>query len=578
MNFLMRWAATITAICREASYPQLTPTKTPLLFYIPPLGTVLLLISYLGFVLALEFINNNVAGAQYNQALGVRAAWLSIAQVPLLILLVGKNNLIGLFTGMSYERLNILHRWVARVTFLLATMHFGYQAYGWRQYNVFELEWTTDSCVPTGLATWVILLWLNLSTIAPFRNLSYEFFVAQHIISFFGFIIAIMYHLPSTALYSRVYIYIPIALYLVDRITRILYYVFVNRTFNKATLTRLEGEVTRVRIHKPQIKKWTPGSHILISFPRVGLAHSHHPATIASTPQSHGGDMILLLKSKKGFTKDLMNHANTSATALLAPEEEVLQKTYRALVDGPYGGKQPDMSAFDSVCLVAGSTGITFILPILLDIAERADKAQGRIPVRRVHVVWCIKQPDHAQWVQTEQASAFATLRKCGIETEVSFYVTCADGYTTKDEEKECPCACDKSLGPCCCVNPDGDEEKQLDIVGPLRGTTSSSTSVATQDAEKTTPVTASARQVDTESAPSPTTTKAVVYSGRPDLAQIVEELLQGASGEAAIAVCGPLGLSKGVRNAVASASDRRAIHKGTGAQGIFLHVEGFGL
>ncbi|KAF1357137.1 ferric reductase-like protein like transmembrane component [Delphinella strobiligena] len=561
MNPLMRWAATITAISREASYPQLTPTKWPFLFYIPPIGTILLIVAYLAFVLALEFINNDLAGAQYNQALGIRAAWLAVAQVPLLILLVGKNNLIGLATGISYERLNILHRWVARMLFLLGTMHFGYQVYGWKQYNVFELE-LSDSCVPTGFATWVILLWLNLSTLAPFRNFSYEFFVVQHIITFFGFIIAVMYHLPSTALYSRVYIYIPIALYLVDRIIRTVRYALMNRTLSKATLTKLDGDVTRVQIHKPHLKQWTPGSHILVSFPIVGFGQSHHPATIASTPKSHNGDIVLLLKSKKGFTKQLMTHANDSSTALLCTEDAGVQKTHRVLVDGAYGGKQPDFSAFDSVCLIAGSTGITFTIPILLDLAERAERTQGRLPIRRLHVVWCLKQPSHARWVQAEQASAFATLRKCGIETEMSFYITCADGFTTKGEEKECPCACDKSLGPCCCINPEGDEEEALDILDEKKGST----------------IQTSATPVDSEATPSPTTTKAVVNSGRPDLPDLVEKLLQSANGESAFAVCGPLGLSKGVRNAVASASDRRAVHKGTGAQGVFLHVEGFGL
>ncbi|GAB7351681.1 hypothetical protein MBLNU459_g2276t1 [Dothideomycetes sp. NU459] len=587
-NMVMRWAATFTAISREASYPQLTPTRFPFLFSVPPLGTFLLLAGYLAFVLALEFVNNNVAGAQYHQSLGVRAAWLAVAQVPLLILLVGKNNLIGLASGISYERLNVLHRWVARMLLLLATMHFGYQAYGWHKYNVFELEWTTDSCVPTGLATWVILLWMNLSTIAPIRNFSYEFFVVQHIITFFGFIIAVMYHLPSTALYSRVYIYIPIALYLVDRVVRFVRYTMINRTPSSATLTKLEGNVTRIRIHKPaHLTRWGPGSHILVSFPKLGFGQSH-PATIVSTPLSHDGDVILLLKSRKGFTKQLMAHANDSTTALLSTTTDGTQKTFRALIDGPYGGTQPDFAAFDSVCLIAGSTGISFTLSLLTSLAERATQTQGRIPLRRLHMVWCIKQPSHALWVQPELASTFASLRKAGIETEMSFFVTCADAFTSavQDEEKECPCACDKSLGPCCCVNPDAvdENEKQIDIVGPLMGRPSASPSLLQKSASSinktvTSEIQATASQeVDSEAAPSPATTKAAVYSGRPDIPQLVENTLRAANGESGIAVCGPLGLSKSVRNAVADASDRRAVHKGTGAQGVFLHVEGFGL
>jgi ferric-chelate reductase len=37
---------------------------------------------------------------------------------------------------------------------------------------------------------------MNVSTIAPIRNWRYEIFVVQHLITFFGFIIAVMLHIP----------------------------------------------------------------------------------------------------------------------------------------------------------------------------------------------------------------------------------------------------------------------------------------------------------------------------------------------------------------------------------------------
>ena len=56
-----------------------------------------------------------------------------------------------------------------------------------------------------GIAAFALLLWMNLTTAAPMRWFNYEFFVVQHIITFFGFIIATMMHLPSTALTSRAF-------------------------------------------------------------------------------------------------------------------------------------------------------------------------------------------------------------------------------------------------------------------------------------------------------------------------------------------------------------------------------------
>jgi len=44
-----------------------------------------------------------------------------------------------------------------------------------------------------------------------------------------------------------------------------------------------------------------------------------------------------------------------------------------------------------------------------------------------------------------------------------------------------------------------------------------------------------------------------------------------------AVVVCGPVGLVQGARNAAVAISDERGVHKGTGAQGIYVHAETFG-
>ena len=554
-HFALGTLATITAICRESSYPQMTPLRHAFWLKVPPLGTVLLLLTYLGFILALEFANNDTPGGQHFAALGIRAGWLAIAQVPLLILLAGKNNLIGLATGVSYERLNVLHRWVARGLLLLATLHFGYQSYGWAQYGLMQLEWSTDTCPPTGIAAYAILLWLNLSTLAPLRNLSYEFFVVQHLLTFFGFIIAIMMHLPSTAYYTRVYIYIPIALYLIDRIVRTLRWTYNNARPARATLTSLDGEATRIRFRSRQVKKWSPGSFVLLSIPSFGIAQSH-PATIVSTPSSHGGDMIFILKSHRGFTKRLLKSANPSFVSLplgMEKDAQKPQKTHLAFVDGPYGGSHADFASFDSAVLICGSTGVTFIVPILLSIADRA--AKQRLPLRFLDVVWVVKSSSCITWVTEELKAAFNRLSGAGIEIRIRVFVTCDDTLTdSKRQDKACGCQCDKSLGPCCCISStDSDDEQNT-------GTASKGGAPEVKVAEK--------RGGQPE--------YVQIESGRPDIHTIIWAALDRAKGETGVAVCGPLGLKTSVRNNVAKISDQRAVHKGSGAQGVYLHVEGF--
>jgi predicted ferric reductase len=537
------------------------------------MGTLVLVLTHFAFILTLEFNNNSVPGAQFWQARGVRAGWLAVSQVPLLVLLIMKNNPISFLVGVSYERLNVLHRWTGRMMLFLAILHFGYQSYGWQRFGLMKLEWNTDDCPPTGIAAFVLLLWMNLSTLAPFRCWSYEFFVVQHLITFFGFIIAVMYHLPSTALGTRVYIYVPIGLWFVDRAIRTNLFIWFNTPSSlrggapKATLTALDGGVTKVQLSNSKIQHWSPGSFVLLSIPRFGWIESH-PATIMSSPRSENGDMVFLLKSQQGFTKRIMTSANNSTTALLPStkqesEEQQNQQiqTHTAFVNGPYGGSHSDFGAFDSICLIAGSTGVTFTLAILQDLADRAVVFNKKLPLQRVHFIWCVKDVSWMKWCNTAVSTAVSKLRSVGTEVDVSIYVTCADAFTEQNgASKECGCQCDKSLGPCCCVVVDDLEEDKDDSKNELKD-------------EKGSVIGKSAEATSVQLGILPC---AAFYSGRPQIREIIEDMLDGADGESGIAVCGPIGMSSSVRNTVVRLSDERAIHKGSGAQGCYLHVESF--
>jgi hypothetical protein len=67
-----------------------------------------------------------------------------------------------------------------------------------------------------------------------------------------------------------------------------------------------------------------------------------------------------------------------------------------------------------------------------------------------------------------------------------------------------------------------------------------------------------------------------VILLGRPKVTNIIRRMAEAALGEMAAVVCGPPGLVQSTRNAAAMISDERAVHKGTGAQGIYVHAEAF--
>lgn len=525
--------ATLTAITRETSYLQITPIATSAWIRLPPLGSIILILSYFGFIIALEFTNNNYPGAQHDQALGIRAAWLAVAQVPLLILLSGKVNIIGLLTGTSYERLNVYHRWVARGLLMLASMHFGFQSRGWSKYGLMQLEWDTDTCPPTGIAAYAILLWMNLSTLAPLRKISYKFFVVQHVITFMGLIIALMEHLPTTALYSRVYIWIPIGLYFFDRTIRTGLYLRNNMSPAKATLEPLEGPAVKLRLSNVNLKNWTPGAHVRLMFPKFGFWHTH-PARILSSPSSHNGDLVFIFRARGWLTQMLFERAE--ASSLKKRSDGGSSPTYTALFGGPYSSSHSDFAAFQTLILIAGGSGITFTLSALLDLAHRAN--QQKLPLQAINFVWVIRSASWISWINDELQAAVSELHKAGIETNIQIFITrdANLGEMTQTFEK---------------------------------GTINIGTKTANHNCSSSEGGEATADTLCSDDLPLP----AKYNAGRPDPYTLLDPPIERAKGETAIGVCGPLGLVTAIRNAVVNISDDRAVHKGTGAQGIYLHV-----
>lgn len=547
-NIFTQSIATAAALFREPSYLQITPVAASKWIRVPPLGHIYVIAAYFAFILALVFINNNVPGAQHYQALSIRAGWLGAAQVPLLVLTSSKTNLIGFFVNSSVERLNIYHRWVARGLLLLATLHFGLQSHAWNIYGLMALEWQTDACPPTGMAAYAILLWMNLTSLAPLRFFSYKVFVVQHLLTYFGFTIAIVYHLYGTSSpYSTNYIYISIALYLAGQLVRFVRAAILNIRPSRATLIPLEGGATKIRVSSRQIKSWGAGSYVRLFMPQFNIVQGH-PATILSTPASHSGDMVFILRSCGNFTQHLLKTA----------EAENHQPAYLTVIDGPYPSAHVDFACFDTLILIAGSTGVTFTLSTLLDIAQRA-RAQRALPLRTVHFTWVIKRRSWISWVSEELQSAFSMLQEAGIETVCNIHITCDD--TIADDESAGGCQCEAGCGCCQLQGQQDSSDDQQSSAGEEKTTE-----------EKTAQVSKlrSSRSLDAD------LSYAEVHIGRPTFNNLLERRVRQAQGETAVAVCGPLGLSVAVRSAVVKVSDDLAVDKGSGLAGLYLHVENF--
>ena len=606
------------------------------MLYTPSLGKVILVVANAVLLIILCLYKLDVNDRWSFEDIGYRTGFITICQLPLLFLLSGKRNIIGALIGSSHERLNWLHRWASRTLLLTATIHMGYWFADWAPFDYIGTKISTDYITKHGVIAWAVLVWIVISSMTPIRGWNYEFFVAQHIISFAAFIVMVYLHTPAEV---HIWLWICIGLFFFDRLLRAGWYMYSNLSlFHKrpadasekhptwgcnAELTPITGDVTRITIRNPP-RSWQPGQHVFLSCHALAPLQAH-PFTIASLPSD--GQMDFFVQSRGGSTKRFSKYAGS-----LLPQTnmDLLRSVKTAVIEGPYGSMR-DLRQFDSVVLFAGSTGATFITPLLRNIVRcwrEQDRSmfgkQVRTVTRHIRFVWVIKSGMHLEMfkqqldqVMTDVESA----REAGMDVQVkmSVYVTCDETFTSShetanqpsssvptgtvlfdeksstkdydmDKEKTITTAIStknsddnssihstdscrprsvKKAGTCgsgtgCCCRMPIEEGSASRAVCRCNGCPGSSNAAPVEEVTAT-------------PAHSLLHPSIALYSGRPVLKEITRSTLEQARGESAVVACGPRGLLDDVRSSVVSLSDERAVGKGSGAHGVWLHIEGFG-
>ena len=94
--------------------------------------------------------------------------------------------------------------------------------------------------------------------------------------------------------------------------------------------------------------------------------------------------MTLLIRSASGLTHKLRNHLSARGAAGKGD-------TIPVLLDGPYGGLEGDLSIYEHVLLIAGGTGITFVLPVLEELIDKMAFEPNKVVCKSVDIVWSLR-------------------------------------------------------------------------------------------------------------------------------------------------------------------------------------------
>ncbi|EXJ56262.1 uncharacterized protein A1O5_12718 [Cladophialophora psammophila CBS 110553] len=312
-----------------------------------------------------------------------RMGILSFANVPLLILYAGRNNVLLWLTDWSHETFLLLHRYIAAIATLQAVLH---SAIYLQIYSA-DGEHGSESKLPYwywGAIATIGMSILLPTSILPLRTMVYEAFLLWHVaisvLVVAGCYLHIYYRFDHQWGYE-VWIYVAFAVWGFDRVLRILR--LARNGVRWAIISVIDDDYIRV-----DIEGVAGNGYAYLYFPTLTWrVWENHPFSVASTFVRPGtsaeGAQLNIDIEKKGTNaaeSGPSSDADSISTAPSAPSKLTLTFLLRTrrgltallrsrqklpvLVESSYGSHL-DLSEYPNLVCVAGGVGITSVLPLL---------------------------------------------------------------------------------------------------------------------------------------------------------------------------------------------------------------------
>ncbi|CAZ82869.1 unnamed protein product [Tuber melanosporum] len=387
-----------------------------------------------------------------------------VNMIPLFVCMA-RNNFVGHAVEVGFDIWNLFHRWIGRVVVLESVAHM----LAWTVNKVDQAGWEglnealrISHFYQVGLMAEIALILIAFLSTSPLRHANYEFFLSMHQLLVAFFVAGVWWHLYIDMLPQMVYCNVAIAIWVADRVFRILRILRNNiRWRRKGLLSNVAevaplkgGDAVRFSVELSTPFKYRPGTHAYLYVPRIGWWQSH-PFSIAWTsaeeskqavgatqmPDKHHEPqktttpkkttMHFIISKHDGFTRALYDAAQ-SAAATADPEklENGCVLKVLGLVEGPYGGHH-SLDSFGTVVLVAGGVGITHCLGYVRHLLHGYN--EGTVATQRVKLVWVIRKSEHIHWV-SDWLEEILRMPLCRRVLEVDIYITRPSTTISGDE------------------------------------------------------------------------------------------------------------------------------------------------
>ncbi|KAH6889671.1 hypothetical protein B0T10DRAFT_606198 [Thelonectria olida] len=364
---------------------------------LPSFGHVVLVAAYLMLNIALCVTNVTMAKMSNPAA---RFGWMTAANITLAVFLGLRNSPLGILTSHTYNRLNVLHRVVGYTAIAQMILHaiFYMMRFGSKhRWDVFLNRPNLEGSI-SGVGMLVLLFGL-------LRHRGYEAFVISHIMGSFITILFAGLHRPVWRHKIPIIMMVAAGLWIFDRLVRAVT-LFSNLYKTKAALYPLPKGGIRLVV-RAQLKKFKPGTHASVWIPGI-RAMQTHPFTVVSSTAS-GLEMVI--KSHRGFTKDIYNYATLSPGSPIS-----------ASVEGPYGSL-PNLEHFDRIVLIAGGSGGAFTFGLANTLLSNLEPGSPRL----VDFFWSVRSKENLTWF----ARSLDDLSSYPSNIRVALHVTELPNITT---------------------------------------------------------------------------------------------------------------------------------------------------
>ncbi|KAJ7210161.1 iron reductase [Mycena pura] len=566
---------------------------------------------YIAVLFTWTFINStSVEGVKYDPKYWAnRCVHIAAVQLPLITALGMKNNVISVLTGVSFDKLEHLHRISARVICVMFWVH------GIGRVSLPHDDDTTTYWFRIGVVGASALTLLCLLSIRPLRARNYEAFMYLHTV--FGVIALAGAYVHASEFGYGVYIWPAMFLWGLDRALRLLRIVVVNSQAPKftsdATVSVLSPHFLRIFVDAPPYFIWRPGqcAYLTIVGAYATSVTEAHPFTIANalpmrgvgavgvgaaseetpvgekedksetpepsadgavsnesrTPSSRRHRLMFILRVRDGFTKRLLDAVLTTRSTSSGDDvSATASRSFKAFIDGPYSSP-PVVRGFETVVFISGGSGVSFSLPLFLDLVQAARATPNLNPrCTRAVFVWAIRDPDQITWIADTVARELLGLRQTHptppastatsnataaaaagatpvFEVDIRLHVTAAP-----EDTQALGSSGTAGTDPELAAAGGGLEKKERDSKEHLLGVDVPGVSVQ-------------------------------LIHGRPNIKEIVRgeiDARSGRGGAVSVNVCGTTELAQSVRRAL-SDGPGRVVDVLRGGPSVVLHVEGFG-